>query len=149
MNCAFPVAFCNKMVYFDCVLFYFQPMPLAQTLSLSIVCGSAVWALPHVWYWLELLPAAPIRLFDSQLSLSIKTVPLQSPTSCEIKGREGRRENMLGLHLNPNKRRLTLAPSGHVYTNEQATDRVSGDPLVWVCPMKPLTSLRGRDRVEC
>ena len=60
----------------------------------------------------------------------------------------GRKENMLGVHLNPNKRRLTLAPSVHVYTNERTTDRVSGDPLVWVCPMKPLTLLRG-SRVEC
>lgn len=58
------------------------------------------------------------------------------------------RENMLGLHLNPNKRRLTLAWSVHVYTNERTTDRVSGDPLVWVRPLKPLTLLRGRDGAE-
>lgn len=33
---------------------------------------------------------------------------------------------MLGLHLNPNKRRLTLAESIHVHTNEQTTDGFRG-----------------------
>lgn len=58
----------------------------------------------------------------------------------------GGRENMPGLQLIPSKRGLTLAPSIHIYTYEQNTDRVSGHPLVRVCPMKPLTSLRRRDR---
>lgn len=54
---------------------------------------------------------------------------------------------MAGLQLNPNKQRLTLAPSVHVHTNEQTTDRVSGDRLV-LSLSNETTDLRGRDREQ-
>lgn len=41
-----------------------------------------------------------------------------------------------------------MALTFYVYINEQITDRVSGDCLVWVSPLKPLTLLRGKNKEQ-
>lgn len=91
------------------------------------------------WYWFKVLATVSIQLLDSQLSFLVNRCHCKVPHPAYQSLRR-RRENMAGLHLNPNKRRLTLAPSVHVYTNIETTDMFSGDRLVWVCPMKPPTS---------
>lgn len=118
---------------------------MIQPVSLSIVCAvlSELFLVSDIDQRFKYQSISLILSFHFQLKQRHCMVP--HPV---YQRQRGRRENMLGLHLNPNKRRLILALSVRVYTNEQTTDRVTGDPFVWVCPMKPLTLLRGRDREQ-
>lgn len=73
-----------------------QLMPHRQSSIIVYCLFCVVWDLPRVWYWSEILLKVSIGLFDSQLSLSIKTVPFAKSHILRVKGWEGEEKTSWG-----------------------------------------------------